>query len=137
MKCFKKKIVLVMIAILAVGNMVVVHASNTAQYGPVYVTKLGDFISGGQYKEEQSAASNLVGDVENGRTLCSWIIDRDGNRLTDKPSYDNDVNVYMNYSNQLAAQYQWVRITISTTLANFSDTYTWGYWSPDYVTYIE
>lgn len=137
MKNIKKRVVVLMLTIFAAANVLTVQAGNTVQYGHVYITKLGDFISGGQYKEEQSAASNLVGEVEGGRSLCSWIIDSNGDRMTDKPSYNNDDNIYMNYQNQVLAQYQTVRITISTTLTNFTETRTWGYWNPDYVTYVE
>lgn len=56
--------------------------------------------------------------------------------MTDKSSYNSGVPVYMNYTNQVGAQNTVVRIRISTTLTNFIDTRTWGFWCPDYITHV-
>lgn len=132
----KKAIVTVGVLSMVLGNVLMVSASNSSSYGPLYVTKTSDYISGGIKKAEQSAASNLVSEVQDGRSLCCWIINASGDKMTDKPSYSSANPVYMNYSNQVEAQGTVVRLKISTTLSNFTDTRTWGYWCPDYITHV-
>lgn len=135
----KKKSNLGMLCVigLVLGNVLAVSAGSTTHYGPTYITKTSDYISGTTTKEELTAASNLVENVEGNRSLCCWIENANGTNLTDKPSYDDEVNIYMNYSDAKTAQGKEVRIRISTTLSNFTSTDTMGWWNPDYITYVE
>lgn len=130
----KRNVILISIVALLFGNIMVTSAeANKAQYGYDYVTKTGDLISGLLTKQNSSEdASNLVGSVQGGRTLCSWVTNALSSRLTNKVSYNSGDPVYMQYNEEGAgAQMQ---LVVSTVLTNFEKTGTFGYWSPDYIT---
>lgn len=131
----RKNIVLASVLALAFGNILVANASNTGSYGPVYITKTGDYISAGILKEGTEAASNLVSEVQDGRSLTCWIEDSNGSRVTDKVTYNSAKGVYMPYDDPVAMKGRIVRLRISTALTNFTNTRTWGYWNPDYITH--
>ncbi len=130
----RKSILLVSVLALAFGNILVANASNTGSYGPVYITKTGDYISAGIVKEGTEAASNLVAEVQDGRSLTCWIEDSNGNRVTDKVTYNSARAIYMPYHDPVAMKGRVVRLRISTALTNFTNTRTWGNWNPDYIT---
>ncbi len=132
----RKSIVLASVVALVFGNVLVANASNTGSYGPMYITKTGDYTSGGILKEGTEAASNLVSEVQDGRALTSWIVDSSGNRITNKQTYNSASAVYMSYNDAVAAKGKVVRLRISTAVTTFSDTRTWGNWNPDYITHL-
>ncbi len=133
---WKKRILLVSVIAMSFGSLMVVNASNTGAYGPVYITKSGDYISGGISKDGAEPASNLVGEVQGNRSLTCWIVDSNGSRLTGKETYDSAEAVYMSYTDAAAAKGKVVRLVISTAITNFTSTRTWGNWNPDYITNI-
>lgn len=132
----RKNIVIASVVALVFGNVLVANASNSEPYGPMYVSKTGDYTSGGIMKEGTEAASNLVSEVQGGRSLTSWIVDSSGNRVTDKQTYNSAKAVYMSYNNAVAMKGRIVRLRISTAVTTFLDTRTWGNWNPDYITHL-
>lgn len=86
-------------------------------------------------KEGTEAASNLVSEVQDGRSLTSWMVDSAGDRVSGKETYNTARAVYMAYSDPTAMKNRTVRLRISTALSNFTDTRTWGNWNPDYITH--
>lgn len=130
----RKSVLLASVFALTFGSVLVANASNTGSYGPVYITKTGDYISGGIKKEGTEPASNLVAEIQGNRSLTCWIIDSNGKRVTDKVTYNSADPVYMPYDDPVAEKGSMVRLVISTALTNFTETETWGFWNPDYIT---
>lgn len=130
----KNMVLLSLMLALFLGNAILVSAEvEKAQYGYAYVTKTSDLKTPYLIKQNSGEqASNLVGDVEGRRTLVSWCENNIGNRITEKRQYSTADPVYMSYTKSETGS---VRLSVSTALLTFQSTGTFGYWSPDYITY--
>lgn len=108
---------------------------NSAAYAG-YVTKASDYVTGSLYKATLGAATNKVSYVEESESLCSWINNYLGMRVTEKAYYDSATTKSMKFTtDDISIETPGVHLsttmTISTQWMEFSSADTSGTWSPD------
>lgn len=137
LKNMKKKVVMAALVALALGNTMSVSAAaraNSASYSG-YVTKTADYVTGALYKTTIDSGTNKVSYVESSRSLCSWVNNYLGMRVTDKADYSG-VGTYRMPFNVTAdvenpGGHLSTTMTVSTQWMEFNSANTSGTWSPD------
>lgn len=134
----KKKLVLTALAVLALGNTMPVSAAsqiNSAVYSG-YVTKTADYVTASLYKTTLGAGTNKVSSIDAGASLCSWINNYIGMRVTEKAYYDLVTTKSMTFTTDdisidTPGGHLSTTMTVSTQWYEFSSANTSGTWSPD------
>lgn len=138
LKNVKKKVMLAVLVVLALGNTMSVSAAtqaNSAAYSG-YVTKTADYVTGSLYKTTLGDGTNEVSYVESSRSLCSWINNYIGMQVTEKAYYDSATTKSMKFTTDdisidTPGGHLSTTMTISTQWTEFNSANTSGTWSPD------
>lgn len=135
----KKRIMLAVLAALALGNAISAAAAtpgaNQANYSG-YVTKSSDLRTSELQKvSKKDNGTNIVRTIDDG-SWCSWILNWNGSQVTEKANYSGAGTYYMSFtheadvdSNQTA--HLKTSLVISTRWYEFDSTFCTGVWSPD------
>lgn len=129
----RKGLVLVSVFTFAAGMTLVSNAA-TWNYYSGYVQKTQDLVTSQQQKETTGSATNWVEYVEDNRKLTCWVRENTSGtpRLTNKVSYTDSGYVDMDYISGSQAIGKQTQLVVSTATTNFSETRSFGMWSPDY-----
>lgn len=137
-KNMKKKVVMAALVALALGNTMSVSAAtqaNSASYSG-YVTKTADYVTGSLYKTTLGSGTNKVSSLTAGASLCSWINNYIGMKVTEKAYYDSATTKSMKFTTDNITLdppggHLSTTMTISTQWFEFDSANTSGTWSPD------
>lgn len=132
----KKRLLMLSLAATLILNTEVISnaASLNGYYG--YVKKTQDLVTEGVQKQTTAVGTNYVEHIEKDNvSFVCWIQGQnDAKRIMDKVSYGNNQQgkyVYMTYSSPVSAKGRYVSLAISTSLTSFTQSLTFGSWSPD------
>lgn len=136
-KNVKKKVMLAVLVVLALGNTLSVAAAtsaNSASYSG-YVKKTEDYVTDSLYKTTVNSGTNKVSSITAGASLCSWINNYIGMQVTDKANfsgagtYSMPFNVTADVENP--GGHLSTTMVISTRWYEFDSANAAGEWSPD------
>lgn len=135
----KRKLVLAALVVLALGNTMLVSAAaevNSAAYSG-YVTKTTDYVTSALRKTTLDAGTNKVSSISEDASLCSWINNYLGERVTDKANYSAAGTYSMAYAENIdisigtSGKHLSTTMAVSTRWFEFDSVNTSGTWSPD------
>lgn len=132
----KKKVITALLVALALGNTVSVAAAsvNTSTYSG-YVKKTEDYVTSSLYKTTINSGTNKVSSVSSGASLCSWITNHNGMKVTDKANFSSTGTYSMPFGEVADVENPGVHLStqmvISTRWFEFESANCSGEWSPD------